>query len=90
MGFSGDSAVKNLPANAGDVGSIPGSEDPLREGRATHTPAFLLEDPKDRGAWWATVQEATKESDTTERLNNNTKARGMCIFTTSPGDHHGC
>ena len=25
MGFSGDSMVKNPPANAGDVGSIPGS-----------------------------------------------------------------
>ena len=32
--------VKNLPANAGDVrdaGSIPGSEDPLEEGMATHS-----------------------------------------------------
>ena len=31
--------IKNLPANAGDVrdvGSIPGSEDPLEEGMATH------------------------------------------------------
>ena len=25
-GFSGDSVVKNLPANEGDAGSIPGSE----------------------------------------------------------------
>ena len=29
--------VKNLPANAGDVGSIPGLEDPLEEGKATHS-----------------------------------------------------
>ena len=32
--------VKNLPANAGDLrdmGSIPGSEDPLKEGMATHS-----------------------------------------------------
>ena len=29
--------VKNLPANAGDVGSIPGSEDPLEEGMAIHS-----------------------------------------------------
>ena len=31
--------VKNLPANAGDLrdmGSIPGQEDPLEEGMATH------------------------------------------------------
>ena len=32
--------VKNPPANAGDVrdlGSIPGSEDPLEKGKATHS-----------------------------------------------------
>ena len=32
--------VKNLPANAGDVrdtDSVPGLEDPLEEGMATHT-----------------------------------------------------
>jgi len=28
-GFPGGSGVKNLPANAGDVDSIPGREDPL-------------------------------------------------------------
>ena len=37
-GFSGDSLVKNLPANAwasGDEGLIPGLEDPLEEEMAT-------------------------------------------------------
>ena len=32
--------VKNLPVNAGDggeVGSVPGYEDPLEEGTATHS-----------------------------------------------------
>ena len=29
--------VKNLPANAGDMGSILGQEDPLEEEMATHT-----------------------------------------------------
>ena len=40
VGFPGDSVVKNLPTNAGDtreVGSIPGSEDPLEEKMATHS-----------------------------------------------------
>ena len=31
-GFSGDSVVKNLPANAGDVGWIPGSGRSFGEG----------------------------------------------------------
>ena len=29
--------VKNMLANAGDMGSIPGMEDPLEEGMATHS-----------------------------------------------------
>ena len=42
-GFSGGSAVKNSPANAediGGVGAIPGWEDPLEEGMATHSTTF--------------------------------------------------
>ena len=31
-GFPGGSEVKNPPANAGDMGSIPGSKDPTRLG----------------------------------------------------------
>ena len=31
------SAVKNPPANAGETGSIPGREDPLEKGMATHS-----------------------------------------------------
>ena len=45
----GGSAVKNLPANAGDVGLIPGLE---RNGNPLQY--FNLEDFMDRGAWLAT------------------------------------
>ena len=41
--------VKNLPANAGDVrdaGSIPGSEDPLEEGMATHSSVITWRIPR--------------------------------------------
>ena len=37
MGFSGDSVVKNPPANAGDASSIPGREEPLEKKMATHS-----------------------------------------------------
>ena len=37
LGFPCGSVVKNLPANAGDAGSIPGSGRPLKEGTATHS-----------------------------------------------------
>ena len=36
-GFSGGSVVKNLLANAGDTGSIPGLEEPLEEEMTTHS-----------------------------------------------------
>ena len=37
-----------------------GWEDVLGEGMATHTSYFCLENPMDRGAWWATVNGVTK------------------------------
>ena len=39
-GFPGGAVIKNLPATAGesrDMGSIPGSKDPLEEEMATHS-----------------------------------------------------
>ena len=36
-GFTGGSLIKNLPANAGDVGLILGQDDPLEEEMATHS-----------------------------------------------------
>ena len=59
--FPGGSAVKkNPPANEGDVGSIPGSEDPLEKEIATHSTYSCLRNPMDRGAWWATVHGVAK------------------------------
>ena len=46
--------VKNPSANAGDIrdmGSIPGSEG----GHGNPFQYSCLENPMDRGAWWATV-----------------------------------
>ena len=60
--------VKNLPANAGDIGdtgSIPGSERSPREGNGNPFQYSSLENPMDREAWRATVHRVT-ESDTTE------------------------
>ena len=37
--------VKNQPVNAGDVGSIPGQEDPLEEEMATHSSILAWEIP---------------------------------------------
>ena len=44
-GFPSDSAVKNLPANAGDVGTIPGRDDPLEEEMAVQSSILAWEIP---------------------------------------------
>ena len=67
MNFPGGSVVKNPPANAGDLGSIPGSGRSPGEGNVNPFRYYCLENPMNRGAWQATVHGVTKESDTTER-----------------------
>ena len=52
--------VKNMPANAGDVGSIPGLGRSPGEGSGNALQYFCLENSMDRGVWWATVHEVTK------------------------------
>ena len=61
--FPGGSAVKILPANEGEAGSIPRSVRSLREGHDNSLQYSCLENPMDRGAWWATVHWGRKESD---------------------------
>ena len=65
MGFPGDSVVKNPPANARDIGSIPGSGRSLGEGNGNPLQYSCLGNPIDRRAWQATVHEVAKELDTT-------------------------
>ena len=54
MGFPGGSVVE-YTCNAGDVGSIPGSERSPGEGNGHPFQYTYLENPMDRGAWWAIV-----------------------------------
>ena len=63
--------VKNLPANAGDTGLIPGSERSPREGNGNPPQYSCLGNPKDRGVWQTPVKGVTKESDTIQQLNKS-------------------
>ena len=69
MGFTGDSVVKNQPANAGDtrdMGSIPGLGRSRKilllpgGGNGNCLPYSSLGNPIDRGACWATLHRVTK------------------------------
>ena len=55
--------VNNPPANAGDVrdvGSIPGEIRSPGGGNGNPLQYSCLQNPMDRGAWWATVHEVAK------------------------------
>ena len=64
-GFPGSSVVKNLPANAGDPGLVPGLRRSPGEGNDNPLQYSCLENCMDRGAWRATVHEIAKELDAT-------------------------
>ena len=61
MGFTGRSVVKNLPADAGDMGLIPESGRSPGGGNGNPIQYSCLENPMDRGAWQAIVCVLAKE-----------------------------
>ena len=58
--FPGGSVVKNLPANVGDTGSIPGSGRSPGGGNDNPFQYSCLKNLMDRGAWQATVHGVAK------------------------------
>ena len=60
LGFSGASVVKNLPATAGDVASILGSERSPGRGNGNPLQHSCLKNPMNRGARKATVHRVAK------------------------------
>ena len=68
--------VKNLLANAEDVRDvslIPGSGRYPAEGHGSPIQYSCLENPTDRGDWWATVHRVTKNQTQLKQLSNNNK-----------------
>ena len=64
-GFPGSSDSKESACSAGNLGSIPGLGRCPGEGNGNPLQYSCLENPMDRGPWWATVHRVT-ESDMTE------------------------
>ena len=82
--------VKSLPAmfetQERDAGSIPGSGRSPGEGNGNLPQYSCLENPTDRGAWWATVHGAAKSwtrlSDTINHLGlgrQNKRSQGLLV-----------
>ena len=65
MGFPSGLAVKNLPANAGNVGSAPGSERFLWRRKWQPAPVFLPGKPHRQRSLVGYSPGVTKESDMT-------------------------
>ena len=66
--------VKNLPVNAGDLramGSIPGLGRSPGEGNGNPLQYSCLENPVDRGAWWATVYRVAQSWTRWKQLNTH-------------------
>ena len=76
--------IKNLSANAGDIrdlGSIPGLGRSPGEGQHNPLQYPCLENPRDRGAWWATVHGIAKSQ---TRLKHLTYHARPPIFSPAP------
>ena len=74
MGFPGGSVINNLAANAGDVGLIPGSGRSPGEGNGNPLQCSCLENPRDRGAWWAAVYGVAESQTRLRRLRSNSSS----------------
>ena len=66
----GAPVVKNLPASAKDAGVIPGPGRSPGAGHGNPLQCSCLENPMDKGAWWATVHEVVKSR---PQLSTHTK-----------------
>ena len=67
----GASAKKNLPANAGDSGLIPGWGRSHGGGHGNPLQHSCLENPMDRGAWWSAVHRVTKSQMPLKQLSTH-------------------
>ena len=82
--------MKNPPANAENVSSVTLGRSP-GVGNGNPLQYSCLGNLMDQRAWWVTIHEAAKESDRTERLNNNsnTRDREMVERITAIRKHQG-
>ena len=85
MGFPGGSDSKECVRNVGDLGSIPGLGRSPGAGNGNPLQYSCLENPTDRGAWWATVHGVAKSR---TRLSPHAQKLKYCKLGWGiPGNH---
>ena len=75
-GCPGNSDSKESACNTGDLGSIPGSGRSPGEGNGYPLQYSYMENPMDRGAWWATVHGVAKSQ--TGLMDYQIQAHSAC------------
>ena len=81
-GFLGSSVIKNPTANAGDADSIPMSGRSPGGGNGTPLQYSCLENPMDRGPWWAMVHTVAKSQTRLQRLSTHSADPTESEFST--------
>ena len=74
LSFPGGSEVKASAWNAKDLGSIPGSGRFPGEGNGNPLQCSCLENPRDRGAWWAAVYGVAQSQTLLKRLSSSSSS----------------
>ena len=87
MGSPGDSMVKHLPANVGDMSLIPGPGKSPGEVNGTPLQYSWPGNPMDGEAWGAVVCGVAEELDMTERLHNQQQQQLTIVAEKNFLDH---
>ena len=80
--------VKNTPASAADIrdlGLIPGSRRPPGGGHGNPVQYSWLENPMDRGAWWATVHKVAKSQTPPKQMSTLSEWDSPSLVPVLPG-----
>ena len=85
VGFPGGSDGKGSACRAEDLGSTPGLKDPLGESNGNPLQYFSLKNPRDRGAWWATIHGSQSQT----RLSNYHTHTHTHVISNRQLDGHG-